>query len=116
MSKKFHSENIFIQENAFEYVVWEMAAILSQPQCVNGSHLAREPTASPVLTKWWNWELTLAINFGSHAQMVAKFGGQIMATKFGFVPDWLFYLFEPISFNWMQQVFIMSWQLYICLS
>ena len=27
--------------------------------------------------------------FGSHAQMVNKFGGQILATKFGFVPDWL---------------------------
>ena len=27
--------NIFIQENAFESVVREMAAILSRPQCVN---------------------------------------------------------------------------------
>ena len=27
---------IFIQENAFENVVWEMAAILSGPQCVKG--------------------------------------------------------------------------------
>ena len=27
--------NIFIQENALEYVVCEMASILSQPQCVN---------------------------------------------------------------------------------
>ena len=26
-------------------------------------------------------------NFGSHAQMVTKFGSQILATKFGFVPD-----------------------------
>ena len=26
---------IFIQENAFENVIWEMAALLSQPQCVN---------------------------------------------------------------------------------
>ena len=25
---------IFIQENAFENVVWKMAAILSRPQCV----------------------------------------------------------------------------------
>ena len=25
---------IFIQENAFEYVVWKMAAILSRPQCI----------------------------------------------------------------------------------
>ena len=29
------SGNIFIQENAFENVVCETAAILSQPQCVN---------------------------------------------------------------------------------
>ena len=28
---------IFIQENACENVVWKMAAILSQPQCVNSS-------------------------------------------------------------------------------
>ena len=27
--------NLFIQENAFENGVCEMAAILSQPQCVN---------------------------------------------------------------------------------
>ena len=27
---------IFIQENAFENVVWKMSAILSQPQCVKG--------------------------------------------------------------------------------
>ena len=26
---------IFIQENAFENVVWKMAVILSRPQCVN---------------------------------------------------------------------------------
>ena len=54
-----------------------------------GSHLTREPTVSPVLTKCWNWELTLATNFGSHAQMVTKFDGQILATKFGFVSDCL---------------------------
>ena len=53
-----------------------------------GSHLTREPTVSPVVTKWWNRELTLATNFGNHAQMVTKVGGQILATKFGFVPDW----------------------------
>ena len=28
------NSNIFIQENAFENVVWKMAAILSRPQCV----------------------------------------------------------------------------------
>ena len=28
-----------------------------------GSHFTREATASPVLIKWWNWELTLATNF-----------------------------------------------------
>ena len=51
------------------------------------SHLTREPTASPVLTKRWNLEITLATNFGSQVQMVTKVGGQILATKFGFVPD-----------------------------
>ena len=53
--------------------------------------MAREPTASPVLTKWWKWELILATNFGSHVQMVTKFGGQILAIKFGFVPDCLYW-------------------------
>ena len=52
-----------------------------------GSHLTREPTVSPVLTKWWMWELILATKFGSTLQMVAKVGSQILATKFGFVPD-----------------------------
>ena len=42
-----------------------------------GSHLTREPTASPVLTKWWNLELILATNFGNDPQMVTKVGGQI---------------------------------------
>ena len=31
------NSNIFIQENALEYVVCEMASILSRPQCVNNS-------------------------------------------------------------------------------
>ena len=55
-----------------------------------GSYLTREPTASPVLTKWWNWELILATNFDSHAQMVIKVGGQVLATKFSLAPaaDW----------------------------
>ena len=30
--------NIFIKENAFENVVWKMAAILSRPQCANIYH------------------------------------------------------------------------------
>ena len=30
------NSNIFIQENALEHVVCEMASILSRPQCVNG--------------------------------------------------------------------------------
>ena len=55
----------------------------------------KEPTANPVLTKWWKLELTLATNFGNHAQMVTKFGGQILATKFGFVPDW--YMYKSLS-------------------
>ena len=40
-----------------------------------------------MLTKWWKLELIVATNFGSHAQMATKFGGQILATKFVFVPD-----------------------------
>ena len=40
-------------------------------------HLTSEPTASPVLTKWWNLEIMLATNFGSPykwlPKLVAKF-------------------------------------------
>ena len=35
------NSNIFIQENAFESVVYEMAAILSRPQCVKHIHRGR---------------------------------------------------------------------------
>ena len=59
---------------------------------VIATHLAREPTASPVLTNWWILELMLATNFGSPLQMVTKVGSQILATKFGFVPDCLVHL------------------------
>ena len=31
--------SVFIQENAYENVVCGMAAILSQPQCVKGTHV-----------------------------------------------------------------------------
>ena len=34
-----------MQENAYEYVVWEMAAILSRPQCVNKE--------SEYVGRWW---------------------------------------------------------------
>ena len=37
------------------------------------------------------WELILATNFGSPLQMVTKVGCQILANKFGFVPDCLTY-------------------------
>ena len=36
---------------------------------------------------WQNWELMLANNFGNLYKMVTKFGSQLLATKFGFVPD-----------------------------
>ena len=39
------NSNIFVQENAFESVVCEMAVILSRPQCVNAS-------APPADVKW----------------------------------------------------------------
>ena len=41
-----------------------------------GSHLTRESTASPVLTKWWNRELMLASNFGYLCQTVIKVDSQ----------------------------------------
>ena len=41
-----------------------------------GSHLTRESTASPVLTKWWKSELMLATNLGSLCPKVTKVGSQ----------------------------------------
>ena len=73
----------------FEIYTTQIVSNLQVWVNINGSHLEREPITSPVLTKCWNWELTLTTNFGSHAQMVTKFVGQILATKFGFVPDCL---------------------------
>ena len=32
---------MFIQENAFEIVIWKMAAILSRPRCVKTDELMR---------------------------------------------------------------------------
>ena len=36
------NSHIFIQENAFENIVCEIAAILSRPQCVNRSKATKE--------------------------------------------------------------------------
>ena len=57
--------------------------------CMSGllllySHLTREPTTSPVLTKWWNWELMLATNFDSLSQTVTKGGSQNFGYQFWF--------------------------------
>ena len=41
-----------------------------------GSHLTREPIASPVLTKRWKWELMLATNSGSLCPEATNFGSQ----------------------------------------
>ena len=57
---------------------------------LNGSHLIREPTSSPVLTKCWNLELILATNFGNLHKQPPNLVAKILATKFGFVADWLY--------------------------
>ena len=44
------NSNIFIQENASENVVWEIAAILSQSQCVNEK--IRGPVSKKSLPSW----------------------------------------------------------------
>ena len=53
--------NIFIQENAFENVVCEMASILSRLQCVKADNLVSMKTRcfklviSCLMTTWWWW-------------------------------------------------------------
>ena len=49
-----------------------------------GSHLTREPTASPVLTKCWKSELMLSTNFGSLCQKVTKVGSQNFGNQIWF--------------------------------
>ena len=45
--------NIFIQENAFESVVCEMAAISSRPQCVNQQPENLNKLNIATEDKWW---------------------------------------------------------------
>ena len=51
-------------------------SILEGLAALIGSHLTREPTVRAVLSKWWNWELMLATNFGSLCPEVTNFGSQ----------------------------------------
>ena len=44
--------NIFIQENAFESVVHEMAAIFSRPQCVNKT-VTEDCSDLLNMIQWW---------------------------------------------------------------
>ena len=46
------NSNIFFEENAFEYVVCEMAFVLSQPQCVD-----------KMMTCWWRHHGTYSLVF-----------------------------------------------------
>ena len=47
------NSNIFIQEIAFESVVWEMAAILSRPQCVKNVLNTRDQEIQPLPQHVW---------------------------------------------------------------
>ena len=50
---------------------------ISNRRAINHSNcVTNEPTASPVLTKRWYWELILATNFGSLCQTVTKVGSR----------------------------------------
>ena len=42
-SNCIQNSHIFIQENAFENVVWKMSAIMSRPQCANLTQLRHDP-------------------------------------------------------------------------
>ena len=58
--------HIFIQENPFENVVWEMSAILSPPQCVKTVSTFIQPSVSTTPT--------------SASPIFLKFSRQIMPT------------------------------------
>ena len=55
-----------------------------QPFCLGLNVLTREPTASPVLTKWWNQELMLATSFGSICPKVTNFCSQNFGNQIWF--------------------------------
>ena len=50
------NSNIFIQENAFENVICEMAAILSRPQCVNFEAVLKVRTVCHAPETCGNWQ------------------------------------------------------------
>ena len=58
------NSNIFIQENALENVVCEMASILSRPQCVNSS--------PPVATYMCQWTVSALVQVMSYNLFVAN--------------------------------------------
>ena len=57
------NSNIFIQENAFENVVWKMAATLSWPQCVNVVNVRH----------WYNWQKAKLLSPWKHITYSAFF-------------------------------------------
>ena len=67
-----------------------------------GSHLTRQPTASPVLTKWWKSELMLATNFGSLCPKVTKAGSQ----NFGYQ---IWYCTRLLTKDCTTMVQVMAW-------
>ena len=44
------NSNIFIQENAFENIVWKMSAIMSRPRSANLTHLRRDAKPNGLFT------------------------------------------------------------------
>ena len=92
------NSNIFIQENVFESVVCEMAAILSRPQCVNavlliapasyrGRHLAYS-------VKWW---LGMAVK---HLLVL----DWMFFCYFGFSITSIIYFFWVLTWIWFQHL------------
>ena len=60
--------------------------------------LTKEPTASPVFTKWWNCELMLATNLPilvTYAQMVTKVGSQNFDYQIWFCTKLLMFGIRP---------------------
>ena len=74
-----------------------------------GSHLTREPTANPVLSKWLKWELMLVTNFGSLCPKVTNFGSQTFGYQIWFCTR-LFKLRSPnldqsYKIPWLRSLF-----------
>ena len=92
------NSNIFIQEYAFGSVVWEMAAMLSWPKCVNKTHFIPNllhrvhMILMEIMVHWFHIYSLTALWIKGYSKFIFKTG----VAKLLFVSCWCFYLMHCI--------------------